>query len=501
MSAHVTWSGPSGGHRRALSAAALLHALGHWSGGRGALYVRLGRAIVTAIDSGDLPRGIRLPAERVLAARLGVSRGTVVAAYDWCQEHGPIERRRGSGTWVSDPEPAPRVVVELEAGLRARRLAQRFMGDPGDLIDLGLSVVPSAEGLPGDAFRTDAGDLIELAGGHGYHPLGLPALRRRLAEWHTAAGLPTTAEQIAVTLGGQQAIALTARLLLTPGDAVVVESATYPGALDAYSRAGARFTSVGLDTGGSQPSDIARAIERDAPRLAYVVPSCHNPTGSMMPDHRRAAIAELAERADTWLVEDESLAWAAFDGATRLPIAAHTDSARVVTIGSLSKLLWGGLRVGWIRADRTVIARVGRLKAAHDLGNCAVSQVIALRLLERADEIVAMRRRQLRHGAAHLMGELATHVPEWRFREPAGGLSLWVHLPWGAADEFAQFALRHGVSVLPGNATSAREAHPDRIRLSYSEAPPRLTTAVHRLAAAWHDYALATRSSAAANCG
>ena len=494
-------TGPIPSRRKNLSAAALIHALGDWSHSPGPTYQRLAAAIVAAIETGELPRGIRLPAERVLAERLELSRGTVVSAYDLCRDIGPIERRRGSGTWISDPEPAPRSVVELEAGLRARRLTNRFLHADGDLIDLALSVVMTADGLPRDAFAPDLSRLVTLAGGHGYHPLGLPALRRRLSELHTAAGLPTIPEQIAITLGGQQAIAMTARLLLSPGDNVVVESATYPGAIDAYSRAGARFTTVRLDTGGSQPADIARAIEHDAPRLAYLVPSCHNPTGSVMPDHRRADIAHLADDTETWIVEDESLAWAVFDGSQRQPIAAHARSGHVITIGSLSKLLWGGLRVGWIRADHNAIARIGRLKAAQDLGNCAVSQTIALGLLDRADEIVAMRRRQLQAGAEHLMSELAQHLPDWCYRTPAGGLSLWVQLPYGLADEFAQHALTHGVSVLPGSAASAREHHLDRIRIAYSESPARLSAAVQRLAAAWRDFAPSEQPAHTASFG
>lgn len=493
-------SAPAPG-RRSISANALARALGTWDDGRGALYQRLAAAILRAIDTGDIPAGVRLPAERVLASHLQVSRGTVVAAYDLCRDTGPVERRRGSGTWVADPASGPGSVIELEAGLRARRLTNRFLSSEGDTIDLALSVLASPHDLPPDAFTPSIDALAELSHGHGYHPLGLPSLRKRIAELHTHAGLPTRTDQIAITLGGQQAIALTARLLISPGDVVLVDTATYPGAIDAYARAGAQFDTVPFNAGGTQPEQLERQIAHSTPRLVYLIPSCHNPTGTIMPDHRRQAIAKIGDTTDTWIIEDESLAWAAFDATTRHPIAAYSHGTRTITIGSLSKLFWGGLRIGWIRADHNVIARIGRLKAAHDLGNCSVSQAIALRLLDDTDTITQMRRDQLRTGAAHMSELIASKLPDWQFRRPDGGLSMWVQLPQGPADEFAKVARRHGVSVLPGSAASARETHLDCIRLAYSHPPTLLTQAVERLAQAWEEFRSASDAVTSAALG
>src|SRR5690606_12429038 len=329
--------------------------------------------------------------------------------------------------------------------------------------------------------------------GHGYHPAGLPALRAALAALHTRLGLPTTADQIVVTQGAQQAIALSARLLVQPGDLVAVESPTYPGAIDVYSRAGARFATVGGDSAGVRPEDVARGVRARAPRLVYVVPTGHNPRGTVLPAARRRELARLAEATGTWLVEDETLAFTVYGpGPPPAPVAAHGDGRHTLTVGSLSKVLWGGLRLGWIRGPAPAVARLGRLKAAHDLGNDSLSQVVALRLLGRLDEITVARRRTLADGAARACELLAAALPDWEVRPPNAGLSLWVRLPEGTGDGFAPVAARHGVRVLPGSAASPDEAHLDHIRLAVTPAPDRLCAAVERLARAWHEHRSAT---------
>src|SRR5690606_16029084 len=247
------------------------------------------------------------------------------AAYQLLRDRGVVERRQGSGTRVTTRTPHPTAIPELAAGIRARRLTSRFFRADGEVIDLGLSVLPDSSDLPVGPFRVDLDRMMGLAGGHGYHPLGLPALRRRLADLHSGAGLATDPAQIVVTLGAQQAIALAARLLVKPGDVVAVEAPTYPGAIDALSRAGARFATIATDSGGARPPDVARVIEHARPRLVYLVPTAHNPTGTILPAHRRSELARLADASDTWLVEDESLARLTFGReAPPQPIAGHS---------------------------------------------------------------------------------------------------------------------------------------------------------------------------------
>ncbi len=483
-----------------ISPATLGRVLTGWAHEPGPLYRRLADAVVAAVERGDIPHRARLPAERGAAAVLGVSRGTVVAAYDLLRDGGVVERRRGSGTWVVSEGAEAYRLTELAAGLRARQLTRVTVSAEPAVVDLALSVLPSPAGLPAEAFHVDVDRLAALAHGHGYHPTGLPLLRERLAAWHTTNGLPTAPDQIVVTHGAQQAVALTARLLVQPGDPVAVESPTYPGAIDVYSRAGARFVTVSGDSAGARPEAVAQAVRTASPRIVYLVPTGQNPRGTVLPDQRRRLIAqEIARAGDTWLVEDEALAHTVYrDGPPPLPIAAHGAGDRTLTIGSLSKVLWGGLRLGWLRGPAATVARVGRLKAAADLGNDAVSQAVVLALFDRIDEIAAARRRALAAGADLLRADLAAALPDWRARRPEAGLSLWVQLPTGSGDGFAPVALRHGVRVLAGSAASPDEAHLDHLRLAVSLPPDRIHRAVERLAAAWHEYTAAAGASAPA---
>jgi len=472
--------------RRRIGAGALAGLIAHAASGRGPFYRRLATAVADAIAAGHLPAGSLLPSERQLATRLGVARGTVVAAYEQLAAEGAVIRRQGSGTWVAETAGVDDDGVdERDAGLRARRLTEGFFRAGDDLIDLAPAVVPNLDGLPAEAFAPDLRVLETMAAGHGYLPLGLPALRERLALLHTEHGLATRPAQVGVTVGALQAITLSVRLLVRPGDTVVVEEVTFPGVLDVLSRAGARFATVRSDGGGVRPDDLARVVERARPRLVYLVPTCHNPTGTILPDHRRAEVAAIIDRSDTWLVEDESLAWSAADGRRPPAVACHARSDRVITIGSLAKVLWGGLRVGWVRAADAFIERLGRLKAAEDLGGDVVAHAIALRLLDQYDATVAARRDHLNRNRARVLGLLAELLPDWRADAPAGGVCLWVRLPAGTADELLPVAEAHGVSFLPGGAASAREAHLDHMRLALTPAPAVLEEGVRRLADAW----------------
>jgi DNA-binding transcriptional MocR family regulator len=184
--------------------------LGGWSRGSGPLYLGLATALRRAIARGDLPPGTRLPAERGLAATLLVSRGTVVAAYDSLRLAGVLDSRQGSGTWVRRDAQRPiGLLHDAAASAPVRRLAGRLLERAPGTIDLAVSAVSGLDGLPGELFRMpDLATLERLGGGHGYQPLGMPALRERIAAYHRGEGLPTDPGQVAVTAGAQQGIAL-----------------------------------------------------------------------------------------------------------------------------------------------------------------------------------------------------------------------------------------------------------------------------------------------------
>lgn len=465
----------------------LLALLGEWSHNQSSLYVELADALVACVRRGDLAPGTRLPAERDLARGISVSRGTVMAAYGRLRELGWAESRRGSGTRIRDDVRRPLAPADTrgpDAG-RYRTLSSRLIRPSPDVIDLALALVRDPKDLPGDLFEVPQGLVRAIAGDTGIAPQGGLALREAISARYTASGLRTTADQIVVTGGGQQGIDLCATLALRPGDTVLVEEATYPGGLASFSRHGARIRTVPVQGSWGDLRLLTAAIAQHRPRLMYLMPSMHNPTGRTASESWRRALAALADQHELYLVEDDSAADLLFDGERMPPVAAYSASGRVLTIGSLSKPVWGGLRVGWLRANEGTANQCGQIKATKDLGLSAFAQAAAVQVLPRLDEIAAMRARALGRNAEHLVDLLELHLPDWEADYPDGGLTLWARLPEPTAEDFAQRALRHGVAVSPGAAYCAGADRTDRIRLSFASRPETLTEGVLRLAAAW----------------
>jgi DNA-binding transcriptional MocR family regulator len=268
---------------------------------------------------------------------------------------------------------------------------------------------------------------------------------------------------------------------------VVVEDPTYPGAVAAFLQAGARLRGVPVDRYGVRVEAVEEAL-RDRPALVYVQSTLHSPTGVILSESRRRRLAEVVSAARVPLLEDLALADLAWRPAPP-PIAAWCPDASVAVVGSLSKLFWGGLRIGWVRANESLAVRFARVKATHDLGSSAVGQVLAERLLRGLSRsgLVSRRRSELGVRYETLVGALARALPEWRWDVPSGGLSLWVQLPTPTAEVFAQAALRCGVAVATAQPLSAGHGrHGDRLRLSFSAPPEVLEEGVRRLAMAWH---------------
>lgn len=446
--------------------------MGRWSSGRGPLYVLLAARLRQLIDDGELPPGVLLPPDRALAAALAVGRTTVVAAYDLLRAEGRIARRQGSGTRVAGvPSDAPAEDAPVDP---------IFLDSLEARDDHVLLAVCAAPGDPppqlADAFTAIAPELGRITDDIGYYPYGHPELRAALADRYTARGVPTAYEQILVTNGGQQALSLLGRALLSPGDQVLVEAPTYPGALEVFREEGAvlRGLPVGLE-------GLEAAVRERRPALAYVIPTYQNPTGAVMSTLARQRVANVGIP----VIEDEVPADLGFPGAERpVPMAAY--GASVISIGSLSKSIWGGLRIGWIRAAPPLINRLARLRAVHDLGGNVPSQLAAVHLLPLLDGPDLPRTLKARHD--HLHGLLTAALPNWEIPTVTGGQCLWVRLPHGDGVSFAQTALRHGLAVLPGAGLDVTGAGDPYIRLHFRAHPTDLTEAVHRLARAWSAY-------------
>jgi len=473
-----------------------LQMLGDWPHGEGPLYLRLAAAIRAAIERGDLPAGARLPAQRMLAHWLEVSRTTVVMAYEALAGDEWVEGRQGSGTTVRrSAGGAPATRQGAAAVLSTRNVVFRGLVErSGAQIEF---MGAHFDGLPevfDQVWKEARPDLLKLQRGHGYLPLGWPELRSAIAEHLGRAGLPTRAEQVLVTSGAQQAIALVANLLIEVGDPVVLEDPTYLGAIDAFTSFGARLIGVPLGPEGLRVEALREAVARTSPRVVYLMPTCHNPTGDVLAEPTRRALMRGLEGSGCVVVEDLTLADLTLEPRVAAPLAAFTREGPVLTVGSLSKLFWGGLRVGWVRGPEPLVARLSRLKVVSDLSGSLVSQVIAARVLARAKELTALRRQQVRAGLEQATGLIATHLPEWAYRRPAGGLSLWVRIPAGDVAELSEVALRRGVAIVPGTVNSPEGRWSDHLRLPFVGAPETMEEGIRRIAHAWAEYAPARRA-------
>lgn len=467
----------------------LLEMLGEWSSGNRPLYELLSEALRRCIDQGDLRPGTRLPSERSVASSLAVSRTTVVAALSRLKQDGYMDSAPGSGTWVRAVRGFSPLggVVTPTATVGRNPLFSR-LGVPVDgAIDLTAAVLgpsPLVAKTIEEANRR-VGYVVE---GTGYFPAGLPRLREIVADWFTGRGLATEEEEILITTGGQQGIMLIAAAYIQPGDPVVAESPTYPGALDAFRLVGASVRTVHVSEAGVACDDIVRAIEARQPRISYLIPTFHNPTGTVMAELERRRLARyLATEPQTVVIEDESLVELSLtEEPPPRPLASHHDG--VLTVGSASKPFWGGLRVGWVRGPPEIIRRLTHYKTVFDLATPTTTQATACLLLERSDEILAERRRHLTVRQEALCQAVSAMLPDWDWIPPAGGLSIWARMPRGSATELAQVALRHGLVLVPGPFFDPHAHHDMFFRLPYVLPAATLEHGVGRLARAWEQY-------------
>ncbi|MFD9634167.1 MocR-like transcription factor YczR [Streptomyces violascens] len=437
-------------------------------------YRALAQGVRTLLLDGRIPLHTRLPAERELATALEVSRATITAAYDLLREGGYALSRRGSGTWTELPEgTTPANVARYQA--------------PDGVIDLAMAspCAPAAELAA--AFELAGPELACHAATNGYHPLGLPELRAAVAERYTRRGLPTLPEQILITTGAQSAVSLVVNLLGRPGDRALVESPSYPNALDAVRHTGLRITPVPVTEDGWDIELLECTLRQTAPRLAYLIPDFQNPTGALMSAEQRTRLLRAARATGTWLLIDETMAEMALEGPAPAPfvsLAHQGESEQIVTVGSLSKTHWGGLRIGWVRAGSRLVNELAALRIHVDLAPSLVDQVLAKTLLPGMDDVLARRLPELRERRDALADSLTRHLPEWRWQVPVGGLSLWVDLGRPIAGALAQAALDHGVNIQPGSRFAADPGtHEHRLRIPFVHEPERTDEAVRRLAA------------------
>ena len=460
-------------HARALDVDLLARELGNWrtSSRSGPAYHGLADAIRLLLVDGRLPVGARLPSERALADTLRVSRTTVTAAYAQLREDGYLNARRGARSTTALPvAPAPRT----DTAAPAMSLAAAALSAPAAAVS--------------EAFVEATHDVTPYLHSVGHELVGVDVLRQAIAERYCERGLPTDPDEVLVTTGALHAIGLILTTYVQPGDRVLVEQPTYHGALSAITTAGARPVPVAMTEDGWELDALQAAVQQLSPSLAYLIPDNQNPTGLTMPAEDRKRLAGIIAETRTRTVIDETILDMWLNDEVPEPMAAAMTTRRdlVLTVGSMSKSFWGGLRVGWIRAERATIATIAALRPSVDMGTPVLEQFAAARLLAQHDQLLPERRDILRARRTLLLSLLRRHLPDWEPGPGVGGMSLWVRLPAPMSTALSAAASRMGLELPAGPRFGVDGTLERFIRVPYALPEDELSAAIELLARAWH---------------
>jgi len=351
--------------------------------------------------------------------------------------------------------------------------------------------LPASELLPAAEMAELARDLLLDDGTRAlqYAPTeGLEILRKLVADrlrrlW----SLGCSTEEVLIVSGSQQALDLTGKVFLDEGDVVLCESPTYLGAIGAFRAYRPTFVEVPTDDDGMVPAELeARLNSLDRVKLIYVVPDFQNPSGRRWSIERRRKLAELAGRFDVPVIEDAPYAELCFEGEPMPPVGALGDACTVVYLGTASKILSPGIRLGWVVADSDLIRRYVLVKQGVDLHTSSLVQLLAARFMLEYDleAHIARIRDVYRSRRDAMLVALEKHFPkDVSFTRPAGGLFLWVELPQGLDSRMLlDHALEERVAFVPGESFFPCGGHENTLRLNFSAMPEdRITEGIRRL--------------------
>ena len=463
--------------RMRTTAEQLSDVLDHWQTGTGPLYVQLANAIVSLAESGSLEHGTRMPSERALADHLHLSRNTVTAAYLRLREAGWLEVRPGAAPTLGV---SSRGVLGLSP---QERFAQILTGESRPIVAFNTASPP-----PAPIVVAALSDVVSFLGGapvrgNGYAALGDRDLVLAVTARLRADGIDARPEEVVITSGSQQAIWLAVTMLAGSHRPVALESVTYPGVFDAVQASGSRPLALPMGPAGLDAIGSVKLLKAARPDVAYLT-TFHNPTGTALSEDDARVFLEAASALGTTVIDDRTIGELSLDGVVRRPFATMGTGASVMTVGGMSKVFWGGLRIGWIHTNATLAAQLRHRKAAMDLGSPALFQRVAARMLmEHYDETVTWRLGALGESLAAVDQAVKEHGLDWQYERPLGGPCLWVRLPEGGATRFAARAADAGVPVAAG---SAFEVLPgtgaDRFRLPFYLPPEEMRLGIKVLA-------------------
>lgn len=429
----------------------------------------LANQIRALILDGRLTVSERLPSERALARELRRSRSTITRAYGLLEADEYVTRLHGGSTRVKLPHD---------------RAPADDAGGDDDAIDLSIASMDSTPGLY-DATVRSLPRLAALRGTSGYSLRGLPELREAVAQRFRERDTPTSADEIIITSGALNAVNLILTAIGRRGERALVEQPTFPHALEALHRHGYRFVATPVDVHGWDMRHLTETLLGARPHVAYLIPDFHNPTGATLPNDARSRIVSTARNVGAHLIVDETTAELDIDrGWSSAPMAA--SGPNVITVGSMSKIAWGGMRIGWIRAERSVIARLIAVRPSFELGTALLEQCIAVELLTDMPALTSHVRRRLHAGRAAVEAGLAG-TPGFRMPPTPGGLSAWIDLGAPVSTSLSLAARERGLILPPGPRFTTGGVLERRLRVPLTLPPDRTAEAMRRLTLAWED--------------
>ncbi len=449
------------------------------------LYRQIVERVRELIEAGTLPPGSQLPPERKLAEDLGINRSTVLAAYRGLKDLGLVDAHVGRGTVVvaTDWEqpaaagPVPWGHLFAEASRSAQDPVLRDLlelTERHDVISLAAGL-PAPELLPVATLRDLFDQLVDELGPtvllhcptEGHSPL-----RESLSGWLASRGIRCTPEQVLILSGSQQGLDLAARTFVDPGDVVVVEEPSYVAALQVFRMARARLIGVPVDGDGLRVDLLDSILERHRPKLIYTLPTFQNPSGAVMPLDRRRALLELAGRHGVPILEDDPYSELRYDGEAVPSLKALDRRGIVLYLSTVSKVLFPGMRLGFVVAPQAVARRFALLKQGMDLHSNSVGQFILDRFIRRGlyePYLAGLREAYVarRNAMDEALREAA--VPGLQWRRPSGGFYIWCRLPGHVErGRLLTAAADEGVAYLPGRACFVEEPEGAYARLNFS---------------------------------
>jgi len=440
------------------------------------------QSIVDHIRSGLLLEGSQLPSVRELSKELGVSLVTVVKAYKELEKNNFITSIQGKGTFIKIEETATKETKKEEPPFnwqlsihdylpRAQFSRFHYVSDEiqlsSSMIDPGL--------LPNRYLEQEIHKMLlenprilsqysEIQGDL--------KLREAMSQYLRQFEIPTTSDNILITNGSQQGLDLVARTFVGPGDVVVMESPTYPGAIDIFRGRGATIITVPVDGDGMKVDILQNLCDKYKPKIIYTIPTFQNPTGAVMSQKRRRKMLNIAKSIQSIIVEDDPWSEIYFDKKPPAPIKSMDHYGHVIYLKGLSKTLAPSCRIGILSASGSVFNRLLAAKSNADLGSPLLTQksllpfITSKRMIDHLKKLrTALKLR--RDMAIDLLLQYGPEEISWMI--PNGGLNIWISLPvWIDTNQLLIEALKNHVTFLPGSACYPVEQEKYHLRLSFS---------------------------------